>query len=75
MIRVETLVLVVVAWLVATANGRLVDAPSAQGRDGRDPANWLFVAACFMALVALHFVLLAPVRQSLDGAAAAHRSS
>ena len=32
-----------------------------RGREWSDPANWLFVVAIFVALVALHFVLLAPV--------------
>jgi len=60
MIRVETAVLVVVAWLVATLNGAWWSAAGA-GRAWSDPANWLFVGAVFVALVALHFVLLAPV--------------
>ena len=60
MLRVETVVLVVVAWLIATVNGAWWSAAAA-GRVWTDPANWLFVAACFVALVALHFVLLAPV--------------
>jgi lipid A ethanolaminephosphotransferase len=60
MLRVETLVLVVIAWMIATFNGAWWSAAAA-GRTWTDPANWLFVAACFVALVALHFVLLAPV--------------
>ena len=60
MLRVETVVLVVVAWLIATVNGGWWSAAAA-GRAWSDPANWLFVAACFVALVALHYVLLAPV--------------
>ena len=60
MIRVETVVLVVVAWLVATLNGAWWGAAGA-GREWSEPANWLFVGAIFVALVALHFVLLAPV--------------
>jgi len=60
MIRVETVVLVVVAWMVATLNGAWWSAAGA-GRDWSDPANWLFIGAVFVALVALHFVLLAPV--------------
>src|SRR4051812_1605284 len=60
MFRVETVVLAVVAWIVATGNGAWWAAAGA-GRVWTDPANWLFVAACFVALVALHFVLLAPV--------------
>ncbi|MEO8016710.1 MAG: phosphoethanolamine--lipid A transferase [Pseudomonadota bacterium] len=60
MLRVETVVLVTIAWLVATLNGAWWSGAGA-GRVWTDPANWLFVAACFVALVALHFVLLAPV--------------
>ncbi len=60
MLKVETVVLAVVAWLIATANGAWWSAAGA-GRDWSDPANWLFVAACFVALVALHFALIAPV--------------
>lgn len=60
MLKVETVVLVVVAWLIATVNGSWWSASGA-GRVWSDPANWLFVVACFVALVALHFVLLAPV--------------
>jgi lipid A ethanolaminephosphotransferase len=60
MLRVETVVLVVIAWLLATLNGAWWAAAGA-GREWSEPANWLFVAAIFVALVALHFVLLAPV--------------
>jgi lipid A ethanolaminephosphotransferase len=60
MIRVETLVLVVVAWLVATANGAWWSAVGA-GRDWMQPANWLFAVSCFVLLVALHFVMVAPL--------------
>ncbi len=60
MLRVETLLMVVAAWLIVTANGAWWSAAAA-GRVWTDPANWLFVAACFVALVALHFVLLAPI--------------
>jgi lipid A ethanolaminephosphotransferase len=60
MIRVETLVLVVVAWLVATMNGGWWSAVDA-GRDWTQPASWLFVVACFLALVALQFALIAPL--------------
>ena len=60
MIRVETVLLVVIAWLIATVNGAWWSAVGA-GRAWSDPANWLFVAAVFVALVALHFVLLGAV--------------
>jgi lipid A ethanolaminephosphotransferase len=59
MLRVETVVLVVVAWLIATFNGAWWSGAGA-GRVWSDPANWLFVVACFVALIALHFVLIAP---------------
>jgi lipid A ethanolaminephosphotransferase len=60
MIRVETLLLVILAWLMATMNGAWWSAVGA-GRDWSQPANWLFVAACFVALTLLHFALLAPL--------------
>jgi lipid A ethanolaminephosphotransferase len=60
MMRVETVVLLVVAWLVATLNSAWWSA-AGTGRAWSDPANWLFVVAIFVTLVALHFVLLAPV--------------
>jgi lipid A ethanolaminephosphotransferase len=60
MIRVETLLLAVLAWLMATMNGAWWSAVGA-GRDWSQPANWLFVAACFVALTLLHFALLAPL--------------
>jgi lipid A ethanolaminephosphotransferase len=58
-IRVETLVLVVVAWLIAAMNGGWWSAVGA-GRDWSRPSNWLFVVACFAALTLLHFALIAP---------------
>ena len=57
MLRVETIVLVVIAWLIATVNGGWWSAVGA-GRVWGDPSNWLFIVAVFVALVALHFVLL-----------------
>jgi len=59
MLRVETVVLVVVAWIIATLNGPWWSGAGA-GRVWSEPANWLFVVACFVVLVALHFVLIAP---------------
>jgi lipid A ethanolaminephosphotransferase len=58
-IRIETLVLTVVAWLIAAMNGGWWSAVGA-GRDWSRPSNWLFVVACFAALTLLHFVLIAP---------------
>lgn len=59
MMRVETLVLIVVAILVATANGAWWTAVLAE-RAWTDPGSWAFAALCYLALVALHFALLAP---------------
>jgi len=60
LLRIETLVLVVVAWVVATANFAWWSAVG-EGRDWGQPSNWIFLLCCFVALVALHFVLLAPL--------------
>jgi lipid A ethanolaminephosphotransferase len=60
MLRVETLVLCIVIYLVATANGAWWSAVGA-GREWSRPENWLFVGCCFVALVALHFVIVAPL--------------
>jgi lipid A ethanolaminephosphotransferase len=59
-VRVETLVLVVVGWMMATLNGAWWSAVGA-GRDWSRPANWLFVIACFLALTLLHFAIIAAV--------------
>jgi lipid A ethanolaminephosphotransferase len=56
-LRVETVLLVVVTYLVATANGPWWHAITT-GHDWSRPATWLFVSACFVLLVALHFLLL-----------------
>jgi lipid A ethanolaminephosphotransferase len=60
MLRTETLVLIIAAWLVATANGAWWAAVN-EGRDWTQPSSWLFVPVCFVTLVAAHFVLLAPL--------------
>jgi lipid A ethanolaminephosphotransferase len=60
MLRVEIVVLVVIAWTIATMNGAWWSAVGA-GRGWSDPASWMFIAASFVALVALHFALLAPL--------------
>jgi lipid A ethanolaminephosphotransferase len=60
MIRIEVLLLAVFAWLVATANFGWWAAVGAD-RDWSQPVNWLFLACCFTLLVALHFVLVAPL--------------
>ena len=69
--RVEIVVLAVIAWTIATVNGAWWGAVGA-GRAWADPANWLFMLAAFVALVALHFALLA--RWRIAGpSAVAHR--
>jgi lipid A ethanolaminephosphotransferase len=60
MVRVETLVLTIMAWLMITVNGAWWSAVGA-GRDWSRPSNWFFVVACFVALTLVHFVLVAPV--------------
>jgi lipid A ethanolaminephosphotransferase len=60
LVRIETLLLVVIAWLVATANFAWWGAVS-RGRDWTQPGNWLFMLCCFTTLVGLHFALLAPL--------------
>lgn len=59
-LRIEHVVLIVVAWMIATLNSAWWAAVG-EGRVWTEPANWLFVVACFVALVALHFVLIAPL--------------
>jgi len=58
--RVETLVLIVITWLMASANAAWWTAAGA-GRDWTQPANWLFMVSCFLLLVALHFIVVAPL--------------
>jgi lipid A ethanolaminephosphotransferase len=59
-LRVEFAVLIVATWIVATLNGPWWSAVG-KGRLWIDPANWLFMAAAFVVLVALHFVMLVPL--------------
>src|SRR6185436_10683351 len=59
MLRIEFLVLLVVAWVIATANFTWWAAVG-QGRSWLQPANWWFLVCCFTALVALHYMVLAP---------------
>jgi lipid A ethanolaminephosphotransferase len=59
MMRLESVLLMVIAWMIATMNGPWWTAVG-EGREWRQPADWLFILASFVALVALHFVLLAP---------------
>ena len=60
MLRIESIVLIVSAWLIATMNGPWWTAAAA-GRSWSEPANWLFIAGTYVSLVALHFTLLAPL--------------
>ena len=59
-IRVEMLVLLVVAYMTATANGSWWHTVTV-GRSWTNPGTWIFVAACFVTLAALHFALIAAV--------------
>lgn len=59
-LRVETLVLLVVTFMIATANGSWWQAVIA-GRSWTRFGTWGFVAACFVALVAIHFAVLATI--------------
>ena len=58
-VRVETLVAFVALYVMATANGGWWEAVWG-ARSLANPANWFFVAACFIALAAANFVLIAP---------------
>lgn len=59
-LRVETLLALAVAYLIALGNGSWWSAAAA-GRSPGDPATWLFVGACFVLLAAAHFLVLALV--------------
>jgi lipid A ethanolaminephosphotransferase len=59
MMRVETLLLVVLGWLVVATNGSWWAAVSS-GRAWSDAWSWVFIGCMSAALVALHFVLIAP---------------
>ncbi len=59
MVRVEIALLLVLAWLIMFTNHSWWLAVSA-GRSWIDPHSWWFLLCTFVALVALHFVLLAP---------------
>jgi lipid A ethanolaminephosphotransferase len=59
LLRVEIVLLVVLGWLLAFTNHSWWLA-AGSGRSWSAPGNWLFVLCTFVALVALHFVLLAP---------------
>lgn len=57
-LRVESVVLIVMTYVVATANGPWWSAIS-RDRSLAEPTTWLFLGACFATLVALHFTLVA----------------
>jgi lipid A ethanolaminephosphotransferase len=59
MVRVEIALLAVLAWLIAFTNHSWWLA-AGSGRSWAGPGSWLFLLCTFVALVALHFVLLAP---------------
>jgi lipid A ethanolaminephosphotransferase len=59
LVRVEIALLVVLGWLIAFTNLSWWRAAGAE-RSWSEPASWLFLLCTFVALVALHFVLLAP---------------
>ena len=58
MLQIESVILIIAAWLVAAANGSWWSA-AFMGRSWSQPDNWLFVAGCFVLLLGLHFALLA----------------
>jgi lipid A ethanolaminephosphotransferase len=60
MLRIETVVVLVTAWMVATMNGSWWSAVG-EGRVWAEPSTWWFILGSFIALVALHFMLLAPL--------------
>jgi lipid A ethanolaminephosphotransferase len=56
-LRVESLVALIALYCVVFGNGPWWSAVSA-GRSWGDPGTWLFMSACFVLLVALHFIIL-----------------
>lgn len=60
MMRVEMLLTLVLGWLVVMANVPWWRAAMA-GRDFAQPSTWLFLACMTVALVALHFAMIAPL--------------
>lgn len=59
-LRAEAILLLVLAWIVVVMNGSWWQAVLA-GRSLAQPSSWLFAVATAIALLALHFVLLAPL--------------
>jgi lipid A ethanolaminephosphotransferase len=60
MLRVEVVLLAVLAWMLALLNGPWWNAAMA-GRDWSNASSWLFLGCTFASLLALHFALLAPL--------------
>lgn len=60
MLRVELIVLIVIAWMLALFNIPWWSAVGAD-RDWASLSTWVFLLATYVALVSLHFALLAPV--------------
>ena len=58
-VRIETLVAFVALYVMATANGAWWETVWGT-RSLTNPANWFFVASCFIALAAVQFALIAP---------------
>ncbi len=58
--RVETIVLLVIVWMVVSLNGSWWSAV-ARDRDLTSMDTWSFMLGVFVALVALHFALIAPL--------------
>jgi lipid A ethanolaminephosphotransferase len=59
MLRSETVLLVVLGWLIAVMNGPWWRAVMS-GRDWSEISTWLFPCCLSVALTAMHFVLIAP---------------
>lgn len=59
MLHVESVLLIVLAWMILLLNGSWWHAVLA-GRHWLDASSWLFLGCMSVALVALHFVLLGP---------------
>lgn len=59
LMRVEFALLLVIAWFVAVLNGSWWHAAT-EARSWTDPGSWAFLGCLFVALVGLHFALIAP---------------
>ncbi|MEO8313168.1 MAG: phosphoethanolamine--lipid A transferase [Pseudomonadota bacterium] len=59
-LRIETVVLLATIYMVALTNSAWWSAVT-DGRSYSSSGTWFFIAACFCALVALHFAIIAPI--------------